>query len=339
MDEYRIDSQKLIYHPCRVCDWIQGKHIYPIYVEISPVNHCNHRCNFCSFNFTGFKERSLLLNPLKKSLKEMSKLGVKSVMYGGEGEPLLHKYIVDIINYSKHVGLDVALTTNGVLLNEDLWNKIGESLSWVKISIDAYNPSTYAKLHGTKEKDLDTVFNNIDNMIRIKKKNKWNCTIGTQAILFPENADEMKPLAGMMKGLGADYFTIKPFTGHGYRKGFNRVDYSNIIDDMSIKFSDDDFVIFRSNTFNDLEIDRIYDTCYATKFWSYINSDGDVYSCSNFLTNKDYIYGNIYNDNLADIWKNDINIDISKCRKICRMDKINNYLHNLKHTVKHKNFI
>ncbi len=35
-DTIRMDSHKLMYHPCRVSDWLQGKEIYPIEVEISP---------------------------------------------------------------------------------------------------------------------------------------------------------------------------------------------------------------------------------------------------------------------------------------------------------------
>lgn len=47
-DSYRIDSQKLIYHPRRVTqfldageDWEKAKKVYPIYVEVSPVGVWN----------------------------------------------------------------------------------------------------------------------------------------------------------------------------------------------------------------------------------------------------------------------------------------------------------
>jgi len=57
MDKYRIDSHKLIYHIPRVSDWLNDKVVYPIYMEISPVGSCNHRCIFCAYDYIGHPNR------------------------------------------------------------------------------------------------------------------------------------------------------------------------------------------------------------------------------------------------------------------------------------------
>ena len=36
MDEFRIDSHKLMYHVGRVNDWLKGSDVYPVYMEVSP---------------------------------------------------------------------------------------------------------------------------------------------------------------------------------------------------------------------------------------------------------------------------------------------------------------
>src|SRR3989339_1566175 len=111
MDKYRIDSHKLMYHVSRINDWLEGKIIYPIYVEISPSGACNHRCTYCALDFMEYKPRFLKTELLKKRLFEMGQLGIKSIMYAGEGEPLLHKDIADIINHTRKAGIDLAITT------------------------------------------------------------------------------------------------------------------------------------------------------------------------------------------------------------------------------------
>ena len=59
MDKFRIDSHKLIYHIPRVNDWLKGKIIYPIYMEISPSGACNQRCIYCDLDFMEYKTRYL----------------------------------------------------------------------------------------------------------------------------------------------------------------------------------------------------------------------------------------------------------------------------------------
>ena len=240
MDKYNIDSHKLQYHPERVIQvknattWEKAKDVYPIYVEISPVGACNHRCTFCAVDYIGYKANMLDLGAICNALKNMALKNVGSVMFAGEGEPLLHKYINDIAEDAIYYGLDVAFTTNGVLLNK---LEILGQCEWVKVSINAGTKETYAKIHRTKEKDWDKVWANLEAAV----KRKGNCAIGVQAVLLPENKHEMIDLAYKCKDTGVDYLVIKPYSQH--KKSINKMDSITVLQEEFEYLNTKDFQV------------------------------------------------------------------------------------------------
>ncbi len=354
-DKYRIDSHKLIYHVKRVNDWMKGKLVYPIYVEISLSRACNHRCTFCGLDFIGHQPRFLDKEILKKKLAEMAALGLKSIVYAGEGEPLLHKDIGDIINYTKKAGIDVALTTNASLYNKNLVDKTLGNLSWVKASVDAGTKEVYAKIHRTRAEDFDQVINNMSYAAKMKQKNGYKTTLGMQFLLLPENAGEVLQLAKIAKNIGMDYLVVKPFSQHplSKTKKYKDIKYNKYLylSEKLSKLNDEKFnVIFRIKTMQEWDKgEHEYKHCLALPFLCYIDTEGNVWSCIDRLDNKKFCYGNIYKNTFVEIWKGEKRkkllqwmenkMDISKCRVNCRTNKINQYLWELKHPPEHVNFI
>lgn len=354
-DEYRIDSHKLIFHPALVSKWLKGEDIYPIYMEISPSGACNHRCIFCALDFVGYEARFLDASILKERLSEMGNLGVKSIMYAGEGEPLLHRNIADIILHTKKAGIDVALTTNGVLLSKSLFEQIAGSVSWIKVSINAGTPETYGRIHKTKQDDFQRVMQNLEEAARAVKDSGLNCTLGAQAVLLPENAGEMETLAEKIKGIGLKYLVVKPYSQHlkSHTQLYKEIEYSVYLPlkERLERLNDDDFqVVFREHTMKKLRrLKRGYGRCLALPFWSYIDSAGNVWGCSAYLGDDAFRYGSIYENTFEEIWKGErrresmkmvrTDLDPSVCRVNCRMDEINLYLWELTHPSPHVNFI
>jgi len=138
MDNLEIDFHKLNYHPARIAEWFNAgddwgkvKKIYPIYIEISPSGACNHRCVFCTLDFMGYQKRFLDADVLKGRILEMAKMGVKSIMFAGEGEPLLHKKMSEIAVFTRDIGIDTAFTTNATPLTEEFCKRTLESIAWI----------------------------------------------------------------------------------------------------------------------------------------------------------------------------------------------------------------
>lgn len=353
-DKYSIDSHKLIYHPQRVSEWLdnrknwdKAKSVYPIYLEISPVGACNHRCTFCAVDYIGYKANRLDAKILTERLMEMGQLGVKSIMYAGEGEPLLHKDINKIVKATADAGIDVSFTTNGTLMNSEFITHSLALTAWIKVSLNAGSAENYAAIHQTKPDDFNLVLKNLKNAVDYKNNHGLTCTIGAQILLLPENRHEVAKLASVCKDIGLDYLVVKPYSQHLFSetRRYENLRYDDLLDMATVltDFNEKGFnVVFREQTmknYSQSETDR-YKTCHATPFfWAYVMADGEVYGCSAYLKDQRFAYGNIHDQSFQSIWEGEKrrenwihvteNLDISQCRKNCRMEAINQYLDKL----------
>ena len=362
-DKFAIDSHKMSLHPVRVAKWVASKDdweklkkIYPVYVEISPYGGCNHRCTFCALDYMGYENIGLGFDALKEALTNMAENGVKSVMFAGEGEPLLFKDLDLIVEHCSQVGIDTSLTTNFVPLNKKNIERCIENCSWIKVSLNAGTAASYAAIHQTKELDFERVMNNLQYALEYRRQNDLTCTLGVQMLLLPENREEAVILAQKVKELGADYVVIKPYSQHNFSETdrYKDIDYSEMLDveEEMQKFNDENFhVVFRANTMKKyVKKEHSYSTCHATPFfWGYIAADGKVFGCSAYLGDERFCYGNIYDNSFSEIWEGNKRresynfvqneLDIKNCRVNCRMDEVNRYLDRLKNPQAHDNFI
>lgn len=364
MDKLKIDSHKLNYHPERIGKWlkaedywIRAKKVYPIYLEISPSGICNHRCIFCSLDFMGYRGKFLDENVLKNQILKMAKLGVKSIMFAGEGEPLLHRKMSEIAVHTKNVGIDVAFTTNATPLTEKFCQKTLGSIAWIKVSINAGRAESYSRIHRAPKEHFSLVLKNIRMAVKIRDENKYSCAIGSQMLLLPENRKEVAILAEKMRDAGCDYFVVKPHSQHpkSHTKHYEKLVYNSDdidkIENNLKKINNPNFqIIVRKHTAIKLkESLKPYSKCYAVPFfWAYITAGGDAYSCSIFLGDRRFLLGNIYEQGFREIWEGEKRrqnwlmmkeFNASLCRKACRMDECNRFLHQLKNSPPHVNFI
>ena len=355
MDDFKIDSHKLNFHPERVAAWRAGENIYPIYMEVSPIGLCNHRCVFCGLDFMGYKNARLELKRAETLLPELGYLGLKSIMYAGEGEPLLHPDMCRITELTKTAGIDVAFTTNGTLMTPDKAEVLLKHSTWIKISCNGGDEESYFKIHRGKRTDFEKMFENLRAALTIRREKHYDCTLGLQLVLVPENQGSVTNLARLAAEAGADYLVIKPFSQHtqSINRQYENLEYDGMdaLEKDLKQYETETFkVIFRRSTmerWNHRE--KNYRKCLALPFWSYIDSSGNVWGCSMFLGNEKFLYGNIYENSFEEIWtgskrreslnyvQNELNIH--ECRINCRMDKINSYLWEMQNPSGHVNFI
>ncbi len=351
-ENIRMDSHKLIYHPDVVSRWMKGENIYPIELEIGLTNACNHRCIFCAVDYTGYKPYILDSRILQDNLSELAPRGVKSIIYAGEGEPLLHKDAPDIINRTKQLGIDVAVSTNGVLLTPEISKECLGSLTWIRFSTAGITEETYNKIQRGRPGDLSKVLTNMEAAVKVKKEQGLHTTLGVQLLLLPDNKNEIVQMGKELRRIGVDYFTIKPFSQHPQSQHILQVDYKEMLElenEVKELETDDYKVYFRAHAMQKLEGERCYRHCWALPFMVYIDAKGNLWPCIVFMGKEELKYGNINEESFVDIWEGSrrkkvveyfMNMDLEKnCRELCRLDEMNRYLEEIKNPGGHVNFI
>lgn len=357
MDKYLIDGHKLYWHLDRVIQWQKNRIIPPIYIEVSPVSFCNHKCIFCGIDFARKEKHSLDTDILRKRLKEMGTIGIKSIMLAGEGEPLLHNSLPAIIKTAKESGIDVSITTNGTLGSYEIWQEILSLLTWIRFSVDAGTASAYAKVHNVSEDSFHKAIRNIHESVQIKNKYKIPITIGVQFLIMRENYDTIEDALRLFSEIGVDYFSLKPYSLHPQMINKLDITYTNEmlenIEDIAGKYkkSAKMNIIFRKDSMGKyINKNKMFKHCHALPFWGYISSKGDFYTCSVFLNDERFKAGNIYENDMNSILfgeKRQISIRYGEkdllikdeCRLNCRMARINEFLEFLESKPEHINFI
>lgn len=351
-ENIRIDSHKLIYHPETVTRWLKGENIYPIEIEISPSGLCNHRCVFCAVDYIGYRPDFLDKEIILRDIRHMSTKGLKSVICSGEGEPLLNKNMVEIANGIKECGVDVAMSTNGVLFTQDKVKECLGAFTWVRFSVASMEETSYDEIQRGKRGDLEKVIVNISDCVKIKRDRKLKTTLGVQCLLMPGNMEQLPYMAKTLREIGVDYLTIKPYSQHLHSENKFEINYEELLNlERDVKdYATDDFAVyFRANAMKKMHHEKCYKQCYGLPFMTHIDARGNVWPCVAHIGVDEFCYGNINEQSFEEIWEGTrrqeaieklSRLDINKvCREACRLDEINKYLDELKHPGAHVNFI
>ncbi len=359
MDHSRIDSHKLMFHPERVARWQRGEIVPPLYMEVSPSGACNHRCSFCGLDFMGYKPSFLDSAMLRQRLEELGRYGLRSIMFAGEGEPFLHRDMPELARHTKQSGIDVAFTTNAVLLTPEKAKEVLPVTSWIKVSCNAGTPETYAQVHGTQAGDFARVMDNLAAAVELRRREGHACTLGLQILLLPEVRGEVEALALRCRDIGLDYLVVKPYSQHPQSKtrryeglpcDAQGAALAELAGRVTALATPSFKVVFRLRGMQKVsEGTRPYDRCLGLPFWSYMDARGNIWGCSVFLGDERFLYGNVYEQGFQEIWEGPRRkasldfvareLDASTCRAGCRMDEVNRYLWELAHPHPHVNFI
>ncbi len=132
------------------------------YLRISLTERCNFRCLYCRSGNEKPKPEGLSLGEIELVVRVFKDYGLKTVRFTG-GEPLLRKDIVELVRAVKKYVDEVALTTNGYLLDRYAKPLKEAGLKRLNVSLDTLKPEKFRWLTGG---DLDRVLRGLEEAKR-----------------------------------------------------------------------------------------------------------------------------------------------------------------------------
>lgn len=117
-------------------------------IQIHPTLRCNLTCRHCYSFSSPSSKNSLSLNVMKPFLEYAFQEGFNAISFSG-GEPMLYPELEETLSFTKSIGFNNAMVTNGMLLGSTKAKRIISAFDLVVISIDG-KPELHDYIRGQK---------------------------------------------------------------------------------------------------------------------------------------------------------------------------------------------
>lgn len=314
----------------------KGEPVLPLHIQCDLTNRCAHDCVHCFYRgvnddiVTSFDRKAQLpLETVKSLIWEMHYNDIPAIQITGGGEPLMYPHFRQVLDLINRTELELALVTNGVLLNQDIINQLTRA-SWIRVSIDAATSDTYAKVQRCSPKEFDKVVENV----KLLTQHLPNTIIGASFIVSPDNYKEMYDAAALYKSLGVHNVRFSIAYTKEQTKLFKPfLNEMNELTNKARELNEDNFRVFALNTDHMIHLGqkKKYKKCWYSCFTAAIEANGDVRPCCTIKALPHSCFGNINDNSFVNIWFGEKrkkwfeHFDVQKCIR-CWMDTKNEIL-------------
>lgn len=175
----------------------------PVQVQMEVNNACNLDCVMCPRHDLPIELEEMDFDLFKRSIDALQKLGMKQVDIGGWGEVTYHRNFTEIIRYATSKGLDISMTTNGLLLKKErLEVLLSEGVKQLTFSIDSLE-----RRKGDFSGHINSPsIRNLQNIISYKDTH--DLTIRVNTLIQKSNRHEILDLLDHMSEIGVDMVVL-----------------------------------------------------------------------------------------------------------------------------------
>ena len=349
MSEIILDASKVLWHKDRVAKWFGGERVAPITIDMALTQACQYSCKFCYAQLQRNKPHKITMQVMKDFVDDCAQMGVKAISLVSDGESIANPIYKEVIAYIKQNGIDVAMASNGYVLDSKSLYEILPHLTYLRFNFSGGEAQRYAEIMGVTPAHFEKVCENIKEAVRIKKERNLSVTLGMQMVLMPQDSDQIVPLAKLGKELGVDYVVIKHCSDD--ESGALGVDYDAYKECFDLlreaeSYSTKDYLVKAkwSKITSGSGANRSYSKCYGPPLHLQISGTGLVAPCGMLFNEKysKFHIGNITQTRFKDIVSSERYWEVmgllaspsfdarSMCGSLCLQHKSNEILDKLK---------
>lgn len=203
------------------------------YLRISITEHCNLRCTYCmpeeGIKLTP-KPHLMTVDEIVSIAQTFVNLGVTKIRLTG-GEPLVRKEAKEIMLRLGKLGVNLSITTNGIMVQNfmEVFREAG--IQTINISIDSLQRDKFNAI--TRRNYFDEVQKNIDLLLREKFNVKLNVVL-----IKSFNDNEILDFISLTKNKNVQirFIEFMPFSGNQWDKS-KLVSYAEIMETVQSEYT------------------------------------------------------------------------------------------------------
>lgn len=296
-----------------------GEKVFPHFVDFHTSDVCNHNCLGCAYR--GRHSNTML--SAEKHFRAVDILldnGVKGFDFAGGGEPTMLPYLTGLTEYIAKRGGYFGIITNGSLLSPRLIDVLLEHGTYLRISLEASTPWTFARYKGVSPLQFTKIIDRIRYVIERRNKEKSDLEISLKFSVSKSlrGIQHYKFMCGLAAGLEVDRISVKPLR-HEPEELSQLERYAEYALFQSAVPAEHSYRIVES--FLPTGIDRV-PQCWLNPLHVVMDHTGDLYICCYYYyRGNDFKIGNIFEKPFGEIWLSDLHREkIANIKKLsCSM--------------------
>ncbi|MBC6460199.1 radical SAM protein [Actinomadura sp. HBU206391] len=276
----------------------------PLAVHLEVVSACNLTCTHCFAGELPRREKRLGLAEIDRVFAEMARLGSFRLGLTG-GEPLLRKDIFRVIDMALERGLAPCITTNGLLITEEIAREFGKrDLVWLNVSLEGATAETNDKVRGP-----GTFAKVLDRLAMLREHARFTLAF----TIMRTNLAEIQACAELAHTVGADTAVFRPLYPVGIATQHQELmptfaEYNTALNELALMDRNAPIDVRHIDPFSPQARQETQSVihqnygCGAGNLVCSISVSGDVNPCS-FLGPR-FVAANVREQSLAEIWHN-----------------------------------